>query len=138
MATQTAITKVNLRSGVPDAAPSHGLPDTFEAHFAKGHLHADELGVSFQRLAPRSASPFAHRHREQAEELYVVVGGSGTIVADGVGHPLVPWDVVKVPGMVARHFMAGPDGLELLAFGRIHPSDGELLDLDGNLLQGDA
>ena len=138
MAATTAFAKTNLQRDVPNAAPAHGLPDTFAAHFPKEQLGAEELGVSFQRLAPRSASPFAHRHREQAEELYVVPAGTGTIVTDGVGHPLVPWDVVRVAGMVARHFVAGPDGLELLAFGRIHPSDGELLDLDGNPLQGDA
>jgi uncharacterized cupin superfamily protein len=122
---------VNLRSGVENSAPKFGLPDTFEAHFAKNALDAKDLGVSLQRLAGEASSPFGHRHREQPEELYVVVSGSGTIRLDDEEQPLSTWDVVHVNSAILRSFTAGPDGLEYLAFGRIHPSgDAEIVQPD--------
>ncbi len=120
--------KTNLRE-LDDLAPRFGLPDGFEARFAKGTLAASELAVSLQKLAPNDAQPFAHSHKEQPEELYVVVAGSGTITVDGEAQPLVTWDVVHVAGPTVRSFAAGPDGLELLAFGRSGPSDAELVPL---------
>ncbi len=119
----------NLRSDVENAAAKFGLPAGFEAHFAKGSLEAQELGVSLQSIGPGERSPFAHRHSEQPEELYVVVAGSGTISVDGDEHPLSTWDVVHVAGPVARAFAAGDEGLEFLAFGQIHPADAELIQL---------
>ena len=122
--------KTNLRKEVKNAASSFGLPDTFEAHFAKQLLEARELGVSLQKLAPGTTSPFAHRHKEQPEEIYVVVAGSGTITVDEDEHEVGAWDAVHVSGAAARHFSAGDDGLELLAFGRIsEESDAEILPL---------
>src|SRR5579862_2931201 len=122
---------VNLR-GLDNAAASFGVTGDFEARFAKGALEAKDLGVSLQRLGAGESAPFAHRHAEQPEELYVVIAGSGTIVVDGVDHPVEAWDAVRVPGPALRSFAAGDDGLEYLAFGRIHPSDFELVQLDGS------
>jgi uncharacterized cupin superfamily protein len=119
----TDFTIVNLRRDVKDSAEAFGLPDGFEARFAKRALEASELGVSLQKLAPGESSPFAHRHREQPEELYVVVSGSGTITLDGDDHAISTWDVVRVPGPVERRFAAGDEGLEFIAFGQIRPAD---------------
>jgi quercetin dioxygenase-like cupin family protein len=122
--------KTNLRTDVENAAAKFGLPDSFEAHFAKSRLEAQELGVSLQRVEAGESMPFAHRHAEQPEEIYVVVAGGGTITVDGSEHPLETWDAVHVAGPVARQFSAGEDGLEFLAFGPIHPSDFEILEVD--------
>ena len=122
--------KTNVRRDVENSAPKFGLPDTFEAHFARTALDASDLGVSLQKLAAGSTMPFAHRHKEQPEEIYVVVAGSGTITVDDDEHPLEAWDVVHVAGPVARHFTAGAEGLEILAFGTIgEGSDAEMIPL---------
>ena len=123
--------KANLRQDVENSAPAFGLPDTFEAHFAKKALAASDLGVSLQKLAPGTTMPFAHRHREQPEEIYVVVAGSGTITVEDDEHEVAQWDAVHVAGPAARHFAAGDDGLEILAFGRISEgTDAEMLPVD--------
>lgn len=122
--------KTNLRRDVENSAPKFGLPDSFEARFARTALEARDLGVSLQTLAPGTSMPFAHRHTEQPEEIYVVVAGSGSITVDEAEHPLEEWDVVHVAGPVARYFTAGSEGLELLAFGQIgEGSDAELIPL---------
>jgi quercetin dioxygenase-like cupin family protein len=120
-------TIVNLKSDVKDSAPAFGLSPALEARFAKGSLQAEHLGVSYQRIAAGEAPPFAHRHPEQPEELYVVVDGTGTITLDGAKKDVAAWDVIRVAGPVVRSFEAGPDGLELLAFGEIHPEDSEIV-----------
>ena len=118
----------NLRRDVENAAEEFGMPPTFQARFAKSVLEATDIGVSLQAIAPGESMPFAHRHTEQPEELYVVVAGSGTLTLDEEEHPVKEWDVVHVAGPVARHFAAGEDGLEFLAFGRIsEESDFELI-----------
>jgi uncharacterized cupin superfamily protein len=122
--------KTNLRRDVENSADAFGLPDTFEARFAKGAMDAKDLGVSLQKLAPGTTMPFAHRHKEQPEEIYVVVAGSGTITVDDEEHEVAAWDAVHVAGPVARHFSAGDEGLEVLAFGRIgEGTDAEILPL---------
>jgi uncharacterized cupin superfamily protein len=126
---------VNLR-GLENAATSLGASGDFEARFAKGELETKDLGVSLQSLGAGEGAPFAHRHNEQPEELYVVIAGSGTIIVDGVDHPVETWDAVRVPGPAVRSFAAGDDGIEYLAFGRIHPSDFEIIQLDGSAADG--
>ena len=118
---------VNLKSDVKDSAPEFGLSPTLEARFAKQALDSKELGVSYQRVAAGQAHPLAHRHPEQPEELYVVIGGGGKVTLDGTTKDVNAWDVVRVAGPVVRSFEAGPEGLELLAFGQIHPEDSEIV-----------
>ncbi len=125
----------NLRQ-LENAASKFGLPAAFEARFAKGSLDADDLGVSLQKIAAGESAPFAHRHTEQPEELYVVIAGGGTITVDGAEHALATWDVVRVSGSALRSFTAGDEDLEYLAFGRIHPSDFEMVSLDGSTADG--
>lgn len=120
----------NLRRDVENSAVKFGMPDTFEARFAKQQLDARELGVSLQRLEAGESSPFAHRHPKQPEELYVVVAGGGMITLDDEVQAISTWDVIHVAGPVTRSFTAGDRGLEFLAFGQIHPADAELVDLD--------
>jgi uncharacterized cupin superfamily protein len=124
----TGFSIVNLRSEVEDSAPKFGFAPALEARFAKTVLESENLGVSFQRLAPDEKSPFAHRHAQQAEEIYVVVGGSGRVKLDDEVRELKQWDAVRVAGPVVRSFEAGAEGLEILAFGEIHPAqDAEII-----------
>jgi quercetin dioxygenase-like cupin family protein len=123
---------VNLRADVDDAGPAFGFEGKLEARFAKRALEAQRLGVSYQRLEPGEASPFAHRHPQQPEELYVVVAGEGRIRLDGELHDVKTWDAIHVAGPVVRSWEAGPFGLTLLAFGEIAPDDVEMLQLDGS------
>jgi hypothetical protein len=57
------------------------------------------------------------REVDAAEEIYVVLAGSGRINLDGEIVELRPLDAIRVAPEVARAFEAGPDGLEILVFG---------------------
>jgi mannose-6-phosphate isomerase-like protein (cupin superfamily) len=119
-------TKVSLDS-VEDVAPANGFGDRWEARIAREALAAERTGVAFYRLRPGKRSPFAHRHTD-AEEIYVVLSGSGRVKLDDEVLDLVPLDSIRVAPRTARAFEAGPDGLEFLAIGAHHPGDGELVE----------
>lgn len=87
-------------------------------------LEAEQTGVTHFRLRPGRRSPFAHRHAD-AEEVYVILAGSGRIKLDDDLVELRPLDAIRVAPDVVRAFEAGPDGLEFLAFGPHHDADGE-------------
>jgi mannose-6-phosphate isomerase-like protein (cupin superfamily) len=118
-----AFTKVSL-DAVDDAAPGNGFGDRWEARVARTALAAERTGVSFFRLLPGKRSPFTHRHTD-AEEVYVVLSGSGRVKLDGELLDVERLDCIRVAPATARAFEAGPDGLEFLAFGAHHPGDGE-------------
>jgi mannose-6-phosphate isomerase-like protein (cupin superfamily) len=108
-------TLTNLKD-VEDQAPKFGLSPNLEARFARGDLDLQNSGISYQRLAPGFRMPFGHKHKEQ-EEVYVVLSGGGRLKLDDEIVDVHRWDVVRVPKDTTRNFEAGPDGLELLAFG---------------------
>jgi quercetin dioxygenase-like cupin family protein len=56
-----------------------------------------------------------------------VLSGSGRVKLEDELRELVARDVVRVAPHVTRGFEAGPDGLELLAFGARHAGDGEIV-----------
>ena len=116
-------TKLNLAE-VEDAAPANGFGDRWEARVAREALAAERTGVTFFRLRPGKRSPFTHRHAD-AEEIYVVLRGSGRVKLDDQLLDLRPLDAIRVAPPTARAFESGPDGLELLAVGIHHPGDGE-------------
>jgi uncharacterized cupin superfamily protein len=91
---------------------------------ARSALGADHLGVSYFRWAPGRRSNRGHAHREQ-EEVYVVLGGSGSVKLDDETRELRRWDVVRVAPATFRGFSAGPDGLEVLAIGSDRPEGGD-------------
>jgi mannose-6-phosphate isomerase-like protein (cupin superfamily) len=111
---------------VDDSAPQHGFGDLQEARFATKHLDAEETGVSLLRVKPGQRQPFGHRH-DQAEEVYVVLSGSGRAKLDDDIVDLGPRDALRISPAVMRCFEAGDDGLEYLAFGRHHKGDGEVV-----------
>jgi len=112
---------------VEDAAPRNGFGERWEARVARSALEAQRTGVSHFRLRPGRRSPFTHRHLE-AEEIYVVLSGSGRVKLEDEISAVRPLDAIRVAPRVARAFEAGPDGLELLAFGPHIPGDGEPVD----------
>lgn len=102
--------------GVEDSAPQFGFDETMEARFATRALGGSIVGLALETIKPGRRVPFAHRHREQ-EEAYVVLRGSGRVKIEDEVHEVGQWDVVRVGPGTTRNFEAGPDGLELLAFG---------------------
>jgi mannose-6-phosphate isomerase-like protein (cupin superfamily) len=110
---------------VEDSAPRFGYGELQEARFANEELATEHTGVSFLRVKPGKRQGFAHRH-EEAEEVYVVVGGSGRVKLDDEILELERLDAIRVAPRVTRQFEGGPDGIELVAFGRRHERDGEI------------
>ena len=87
-------TLVNLVD-VDDAAVAGGFSDVQEAHFATRDLGLAELGLSYQVVRPNRHHAFGHRHKE-IEEVYVVVGGSGTCHLDDGEVPVKRLDAIRV------------------------------------------
>jgi mannose-6-phosphate isomerase-like protein (cupin superfamily) len=111
---------------VEDSAPGFGLDETQEARFATEALGAELTGVSHLRLKPGRRQPFAHRH-DRAEEVYLVLAGSGRVRLDDDIVEINPLDAIRVAPQVTRAFESGPEGLELIAFGPRQKGDGEVL-----------
>jgi mannose-6-phosphate isomerase-like protein (cupin superfamily) len=111
---------------VKDSAPEFGMEEVQEARFAKGDLDAEKTGVSHQRLKPGQRTPFGHKH-EDAEEVYVVIGGSGRMKLDDEIIEVDRLDAIRVSPEVIRAFEAGDDGIEVLAVGARHDGDGEVI-----------
>jgi mannose-6-phosphate isomerase-like protein (cupin superfamily) len=111
---------------VKDSAPEFGLAEVQQARFANKDLEAEATGVSLHRLLAGKRQAFAHRH-ENAEEIYVVLAGSGRMKLDEQIIAVGALDAIRVAPSVVRAFEAGPEGMELLAFGPRHDGDGELI-----------
>ena len=118
--------QVNLVE-IEDVAPENGFADRWQARVARTALSARQTGVTHFRLLAGKRSPFVHRHAA-AEEIYVILGGSGRLKLDDEIIHVRPLDAIRVDPEVARAFEAGSDGLEFLAFGPHHPGDGESVD----------
>lgn len=116
----------NLRDA-EDMAPKFGFDALQEARFPWRDLGAERTGLALIRVKPGQRQPFAHRHRE-AEEIYVVIAGSGRIKLDGDIQNLRPLDAVRIAPGVAHALEGGKDGIEFLAFGPRHEGDGEMVD----------
>ena len=123
--TEIAYTHKNLKQ-VKDSAPEFGFGHHQEAHFATEDMDAENTGLSYHVVRPDQRQGFGHRH-ENAEEIYVVLSGTGRAKLDDEIIDLEPMDAIRVAPQVARAFEAGSDGLELLAFGPRHKGDGELV-----------
>lgn len=124
--TTTARYTIHALTDTEDMAPKYGLDVQGEARFATDDLAAEQTGVSLQRLHPGKRQLFGHRH-DQAEEVYVVLSGSGRVKLDDDVEDIRALDAIRVAPAVTRAFEAGPDGLQLLAFGPRHRNDGEVL-----------
>lgn len=121
----TDYTRVNLLD-VEDDAAKHGFGAMGAARFATRDLDAERTGLSLHSLLPGRRQSFGHRHRD-AEEVYVVLAGSGRVKLDEQIVELARLDAIRVAPPVARCFEADADGLEVLALGARHQGDGEIL-----------
>ena len=111
---------------VEDSGEKFGMGDIQEARFCNGDLEAEDTGVSLFMLKPGKRQPFGHKH-DEAEEVYVVMGGSGRVKLDDEIVELAKLDAVRVAPGVMRSFEAGSDGMQYLAFGAHHEGDGEIV-----------
>jgi mannose-6-phosphate isomerase-like protein (cupin superfamily) len=109
-------TVVNLKRDVTDQAPKFGYSPQAESRFARVPLELENSGLSYFRCAPGFRMPFGHRHGEQ-EEVYVVIDGSMRLKLEDEIVELGRWDAARVDADVMRGLEAGPDGVELVAFG---------------------
>lgn len=117
----------NLRD-LEDMAPRFDFDMIQEARFARRALDAEDTGLAYHVIKPGQHGG-AHRHKT-AEEIYVVIAGSGRAKLDGETVKLGRLDAIRVAPVVARAFEAGPGGLELLVFGPHQEGDAEMLSED--------
>lgn len=115
----------NLRE-IEDSAVKHGFSDSQEARFARTDLGAEQTGVGYFLVKAGMRQPFAHRHRE-AEEVHVVISGSGRVKLDDEVIEVGRLDAIRVAPEVTRAFEAGDEGLELLVFGPHAEADFEIV-----------
>jgi len=108
-----------------DAAAAGGFGEFGEAHFPKDELGAESTGIGYQVLKPGKRSPFGHRH-DTAEEVYVILSGSGRMRLDEDIVDVKALDAIRVAPQVTRAFEAGSEGLSLVVFGPRHDGDGEI------------
>jgi mannose-6-phosphate isomerase-like protein (cupin superfamily) len=118
-------TKKNLED-VKDGAVDFGIGELQEARFAAADLDCEQTGFALHRVRPGKRQGFGHRH-ENAEEIHVVLSGSGAVELDGERVDLAPMDALRISPTVARIFEAGPEGLEYLVFGPRREGDGEIV-----------
>jgi mannose-6-phosphate isomerase-like protein (cupin superfamily) len=113
-------------SEVEDAAPGFGFGEMGEVRFAKDDLDAERTGITHLKLNPGQRMPFGHKH-DKAEEIYIVVAGSGRMKIDDEIIDIVELDAVRISPEPGRCFEAGDEGITLLAVGARHDGDGEVL-----------
>jgi quercetin dioxygenase-like cupin family protein len=109
-----------------DSAPQFGFGELGEARFATKQMGLAQAGFSFHRIKPGKRQAFGHHH-DKAEEVYVVVSGSGRVKLDDEIHEISRLDAIRVAPPIVRAFEAGPEGLEVLVFSQHFESDGELV-----------
>jgi uncharacterized cupin superfamily protein len=118
----------NLKQ-VENMAAKFGFPEDFEARFARQDLGCERVGISYQRLGPNAEGQFGHSHQHD-EEVYVIVGGSGRMKLGDQIADVGAWDAIRVAPETFRPFAAGPEGLDLLAFGTHTENDASMHDVD--------
>jgi mannose-6-phosphate isomerase-like protein (cupin superfamily) len=118
-------TKTNLRE-VEDSAAKFGYGELQESRFPREQLGLETSGLAYHRVRPAQRQPFAHRH-ERAEEVHVVLAGSGYLKVDDERVPVAALDVIRVPPGVTRAFEAGPDGLDYVVFSPRHEGESEMV-----------
>ena len=107
-------------------AVKHGFTETQEARFPRQDLGAETTGLAYHVVRPGKRQAFAHRHQD-AEEVNVVLSGSGRVKLDHEVVDIGPMDAIRIAPHVTRAFEAGADGLELLVFGPHHAGDTEMV-----------
>lgn len=109
-----------------DLAAKYGYGETGEARFPSDDVGAEHTGFSLQSLRPGKRQKFAHHHR-RAEEVYLVLSGSGRMKIEDEIVDIAQRDAIRVAPDLTRTFEAGPDGLELLVFGTRWRGDAQVV-----------
>ena len=117
--------KVNL-SDVTDSAAEHGLGELQEARFPREDVGTESTGFAHIRVKRGQRQPFAHKHAT-AEELHVILSGSGTMKVDDELVAVGALDIIRVDPASTRAFEAGDDGLEYLVFSPRRANDAEIV-----------
>jgi mannose-6-phosphate isomerase-like protein (cupin superfamily) len=117
-----------------DMAPKFGFDAVQEARFPYRDLDAEKTGLAYMKVKPGQRQAFAHRH-DEAEEIYVVLSGTGRIKLDDEVAEIGPRDAIRIAPGVVRCLEAGDEGLEYVAFGAHFENDGEIIKQD---VWGDA
>lgn len=111
----TGYAHINI-DAVDDVAPQYGMGEAGECRPLATPLGAEGIGASFYRMKPGKRHGFGHSHNE-AEEMYLVLEGSGRVKIDDDILDLATLDVVRLAPAAVREFEGGPDGMTLIAFG---------------------
>ncbi len=115
-------TLTNLRD-VEDMAPSLAVDTVQAVRFPQ--LDAEKTGLSLMAVKPGRRQAVAHRH-DEAEEIYVIVAGSGRVKLDDDIVEVQALDAIRVAPDVTRAFEGGSQGLEYVVFGPHHEADGAI------------
>jgi mannose-6-phosphate isomerase-like protein (cupin superfamily) len=98
--------------------------DEMEAAFggsfvkARAELGVSAFGIQIIQLPPDFNDYPEHDHVDDGqEEVYLALGGSGSIEIDGERVELGPDVFVRVGPSARRKIFSGPDGLRILALG---------------------
>ncbi|MDR3590878.1 MAG: cupin domain-containing protein [Negativicutes bacterium] len=78
--------------------------------FVGGELGLTGCEVSLNRLPAGKGTPFVHAHKKN-EELYIIIGGSGTFFVDGDEFPVREGSLVRVAPAGERAWKAGDEDL---------------------------
>jgi quercetin dioxygenase-like cupin family protein len=122
--TDRAYTLINLDE-LANTAPRFGLADLGEVRPAREALDARKIGLTHYRWRPGRRVGFGHFHQAD-EEIYVVVRGGGRMKLDDEVIEVRTNDALRLAPTTIREWEAGPDGLEMIAFGTHTDGDGGL------------
>ena len=106
-------------------SPAYGMGDICEARFLRKDLGMQGVGMADYKMNPGRRVGFGHAHAE-SEEVYVVLTGSGRFKIGDEIIDVAERDVVYCGPDTMREWEAGPDGMELLAFGHHVEGDATL------------
>jgi uncharacterized cupin superfamily protein len=95
---------------------------------------AMQAGLNHVTLAPEGTGAPPHCHALE-EELFVLLGGSGTLTLDGDEHPLAAGDVFARPPStgVCHSLRAGGEGMSYLVYGTRVPGDSVYYPTEGKV-----
>jgi quercetin dioxygenase-like cupin family protein len=118
----TGYARVNV-ADVKDVAPDYGMGEVGECRPLTKPVGGEGIGATYYTLRPNTRHGFGHSH-DKAEEMYLVLAGSGRAKLDDEIVELSTHDLIRCAPPVMREFEGGPDGLTLLAFGHRIEGDG--------------
>ena len=92
---------------------------------AREALGARAVGATHYRWNPGKRVGFGHYHSTD-EEIYIVVRGGGRMKLNEAVVDIRVNDALRIAPATVREWEAGPEGLELIAFGTHTEGDGGL------------